>query len=416
VSRPLAGPPRGAATSEPVPVRPLILLGAAALASVATMRVADPLVPQVAQEFGVSAGEAAIITTAFALAYGVFQLIYGVLGDRFGKYRLVALATLASALTVSLAGLAGSLAMLGAARLVAGATAAAIVPLSMAFIGDHVPYANRQTVLARFMSGTLLGMIAGQVLGGILGDLLGWRAVFLLLGALFLLVGLMLQLELRSPRVPTPVLAGAISPASLAAGYGGLLRRPWVVIVLVTVFVEGFLFYGAFTFVGAYLRTRFALDYTVIGLLLGCMGIGGLLYTFTVRPLVRSWASAAWRWPAGSCWPWASSSPPPARSPPWPRRQQCSASASTCSTTRFRPMPPRWRPRPAGWPSRPSPTPCSWVRPAACGCAASWSTGRVHPGVSGVRRRPSRHRPRLRPAPPAPPRGLSASHSPQSAG
>ena len=287
MSRPPAGPPRGAATSEPVPVRPLILLGAAALASVATMRVADPLVPQVAQEFGVSAGEAAIITTAFALAYGVFQLIYGVLGDRFGKYRLVALATLASALTVSLAGLAGSLAMLGAARLVAGATAAAIVPLSMAFIGDHVPYANRQTVLARFMSGTLLGMIAGQVLGGLLGDLLGWRAVFLLLGALFLVVGLLLQLELRSPRVPTPVLAGAISPASLAAGYGGLLRRPWVVIVLVTVFVEGFLFYGAFTFVGAYLRTRFALDYTVIGLLLGCMGIGGLLYTFTVRPLVR---------------------------------------------------------------------------------------------------------------------------------
>jgi MFS transporter, YNFM family, putative membrane transport protein len=279
--------PAGPAPVAPVPVRPLILLGAAALASVATMRVADPLVPQVAQEFGVSAGEAAIITTAFALAYGVFQLIYGVLGDRFGKYRLVALATLASAFTVSLAGLAGSLAVLGAARLVAGATAAAIVPLSMAFIGDHVPYSNRQTVLARFMSGTLLGMIAGQVLGGILGDLLGWRAVFLLLGGLFLLVGLLLQLELRSPRVPAPILGGAISPASLVASYGGLLRRPWVVIVLVTVSVEGFLFYGAFTFVGAYLRARFALDYTVIGLLLGCMGIGGLVYTFTVRPLVR---------------------------------------------------------------------------------------------------------------------------------
>jgi MFS transporter, YNFM family, putative membrane transport protein len=277
----------GSAPAGAVAVRPVVLLGAAALASVATMRVADPLVPQVAQEFGVSAGEAAIITTAFALAYGVCQLVYGVLGDRFGKYRLVALATLVSALTVSLAGLAGSLAALGAARLVAGATAAAIVPLSMAFLGDHVPYANRQTVLARFMSGTLLGMIGGQVLGGILGDLLGWRAVFFLLGGLFLLVGLLLQVELRSPRVPTPVLGGAISPASLAAGYGGLLRRPWVLIVLVTVFVEGFLFYGAFTFVGAYLRARFALDYAVVGLLLGCMGIGGLLYTFSVRPLVR---------------------------------------------------------------------------------------------------------------------------------
>ena len=125
---------------EPSIVRPIVLLSAASFASVATMRVADPLLPQVAREFGVSAGDASIIATAFALAYGFCQLVYGVLGDRFGKYRLVTLATLASGLTVASAGFADSLGMLGAARLAGGATAAAIVPLSMAFIGDHVPY------------------------------------------------------------------------------------------------------------------------------------------------------------------------------------------------------------------------------------------------------------------------------------
>ena len=81
---------------EPSIVRPIVLLSAASFASVATMRVADPLLPQVAREFGVSAGDASIIATAFALAYGFCQLVYGVLGDRFGKYRLVTLATLAS--------------------------------------------------------------------------------------------------------------------------------------------------------------------------------------------------------------------------------------------------------------------------------------------------------------------------------
>ncbi|HYZ27349.1 MAG TPA: MFS transporter, partial [Geminicoccaceae bacterium] len=158
-------------------LRPIVLLSAASFASVATMRVADPLLPQVAREFGVSAGEASIIATAFALAYGFCQLVYGVLGDRFGKYRLVTLATLASALTVASAGFAGSLGMLGAARLAAGASAAAIVPLSMAFIGDHVPYEQRQTALARFLTGTILGIISGQVFGGVLGELVGWRAV-----------------------------------------------------------------------------------------------------------------------------------------------------------------------------------------------------------------------------------------------
>jgi YNFM family putative membrane transporter len=57
--------------------------------------------------------------------------------------------------------------------------------------------------------------------------------------------------------------------------------------VLATVFVEGFLFYGGFTFIGAYLRARFGLDYAVVGVLLGFVALGGLLYALTVRRLVR---------------------------------------------------------------------------------------------------------------------------------
>jgi predicted MFS family arabinose efflux permease len=272
---------------EPSIVRPIVLLSAASFASVATMRVADPLLPQVAGEFGVSAGEASIIATAFALAYGFCQLVYGVLGDRFGKYRLVTLATLASGVTVASAGFADSLGMLGAARLAGGTTAAAIVPLSMAFIGDHVPYERRQTALARFLTGTILGIISGQVLGGVLGQMVGWRAVFLLLGAVFLLIGALLLVEVRSTRVPPPLLTGSITPRSLAHRYAVLLRRPWTRIVLATVCAEAFLFYGAFTFVGAYLHDVFGLDYARVGLLLGCMGLGGLLYALSVRQLVR---------------------------------------------------------------------------------------------------------------------------------
>ena len=273
---------------EPSIVRPIVLLSAASFASVATMRAADPLLPQVAQEFGVSAGEASLIATAFALAYGFCQLVYGVLGDRFGKYRLVTLATLASALTVGSAAFADSLGMLGAARLAGGATAAAIVPLSMAFIGDHVPYERRQTALARFLTGTILGIVSGQVLGGVLGQMVGWRAVFLLLGALFLLIGALLLVEVRSTRVPPPLLTGSITVRSLVHRYAMLFRRPWARVVLVTVCAEAFLFYGAFTFVGAYLHGGFGLDYAIVGILLGFMGLGGLLYALSVRGLVRA--------------------------------------------------------------------------------------------------------------------------------
>ena len=269
-------------------VRPIVVLSTAAFASVATMRVADPLIPQIAGEFQVSFGDASVITTAFAISYGLCQLVWGALGDRVGKYRLVALMTLLSAATVALAGFADLLAAIGAARLAAGATAAAIVPLALAFIGDHVPYEQRQAVLGRFLTGTILGIIAGQTAGGVLGELFGWRGVFFLLGALFLVVGCLLTLELRSGRVPPPILSQASGPAAIVEGYAALLRRPWPRVILVTVAVEGFLFYGGFTFVGAWLHDRFALDYAMVGLLLGCMGLGGLTYAVSVRRLLRA--------------------------------------------------------------------------------------------------------------------------------
>ena len=62
--------------------------------------------------------------------------------------------------------LADSLAWLGLLRLLSGATAGAIIPLAMAYLGDVVAYEQRQTVLARFLSGQILGVIFGQDLPG----------------------------------------------------------------------------------------------------------------------------------------------------------------------------------------------------------------------------------------------------------
>ena len=57
------------------------------------MSVTGPLLPVIASEFGVSVGAAGIIVTAFAVPYGAFQIVFGPLGDRFGKLRMVAAAT-----------------------------------------------------------------------------------------------------------------------------------------------------------------------------------------------------------------------------------------------------------------------------------------------------------------------------------
>ncbi|MGI9490301.1 MAG: MFS transporter [Geminicoccaceae bacterium] len=276
------------AQSQAADGSPVFLLGVAAFASVATMRVADPLLPQIAAEFEVGAGDAAIISSAFTISYAIGQFIYGPLGDRFGKLKLIALMTTLSAFTVAAASLATSLQALGFLRLASGATAAAIVPLAMAFIGDHIAYQDRQATLARMLSGTIIGVIVGQVFGGLIGEQFGWRAVFPLLGAAFLTIGILLFRELGKNRLPPPKLTAAISLGSLVRGYIDLFSLPWARIIILTVFIEAFFFYGGFTFIGADLHQRFDLNYGMVGLILGFFGLGGLAYSFSVRRLVRT--------------------------------------------------------------------------------------------------------------------------------
>jgi MFS transporter, YNFM family, putative membrane transport protein len=280
-------PPPAAATlpvGAAVPARRSIgFLSAAAFVSAATMRVADPLLPQVAEEFAVTAGSASVVTTAFALAYGLCQIVWGPLGDRLGKLRVVMAALFASAIVVGASALAPSLPALGLCRLLSGITAAAIIPLSIAYIGDVVDYADRQTTLARYISGQILGLVFGQVIGGVLGQLLGWRHIFLILALCYLGVGTALwRLLRRSPSAGAPRHA----PPRVLASYAAVLANPWARIVLLAAFLEGFLFFGGFTYIGAFIREAYGLSFTLIGAILGCFGIGGFAYTFSVRTLV----------------------------------------------------------------------------------------------------------------------------------
>ena len=155
----------------PVPVDVLLPRGAIVALSVAafgsgmSLRVMDAMLPRLAAEFSLNLGAAASVITVFAVAYGLAQLLFGPLGDRFGKYRVVALGCLACALTTLACALAPSFGLLLLARTLAGATAASIIPLSMAWIGDVIAYERRQPVLARFLIGQILGLSGGVALG-----------------------------------------------------------------------------------------------------------------------------------------------------------------------------------------------------------------------------------------------------------
>ena len=110
----------------------------------------------------------------------------------------MAIACALSAVTVALCGLAPSLDSLTLARFASGATAAWILPISLAYIGDVVPYEQRQQVLAASSPAQMLGQLFGQAAGGIIGDYFGWRTVFFLLAACLALAAVALASELAT--------------------------------------------------------------------------------------------------------------------------------------------------------------------------------------------------------------------------
>ncbi|HFD16921.1 MAG TPA: MFS transporter [Rhodospirillales bacterium] len=247
------------------------------------MRVSEPVLPQLAELFAVPPGRASVVFSAYALAYGLAQILWGPVGDRMGKLATITVLTLASAVTTALVALAPGLQLLALGRFVSGLTVAGIIPLAMAWIGETVPYDRRQPVLARYLTGQILGVVGGQAAGGIVGGMFGWRAAFLLLALVFLLAGLALLPEFRRHDVRP---GRGVRTRATGGFYLSLLGRPWVRVVLLVVALEGAVFFGAFAYVGAYLRTVHGLDYGLVGSLIALFGAGGLLFVAGVGRLV----------------------------------------------------------------------------------------------------------------------------------
>ncbi len=267
--------------------RAVFLLSLAAFASAASLRATDTLLPQLAVEFSVSTGSAASVVTAFAISYGLLQAVYGPLGDKFGKYLMVCVATLVSALGTYACALAPTLDSLIIARFAAGATVGALIPLSMAWIGDVVAYEQRQALIARFLLGQILGTAFGQSVAGVLGEHFGWRAIFVVLALLYLIVGALLLLELR--RNPITRRAAGDARVTILAGLArmaGLLAHPWVGTVVATVFLEGMLMFGSIAFIPVHLQQRFSLGPAAAGAMVSAYAVGGVLYALSARRFV----------------------------------------------------------------------------------------------------------------------------------
>ncbi len=276
------------AHATPIPRGTVACLALAAFASGLSLRVNDALLPKLVEEFAISLGEASQVISVFATAYGLAQLLFGPLGDRFGKYRVIAWASMACAASAMLCALAPGFEALRLARAMAGATAAAIIPLSMAWIGDVVAYEQRQPVLAQFLIGQIVGLTAGVWLGGFAADNVTWRAPYFLLAGIFAAVGLALfAFNRRLPAHARSMKPGDGTPLHrVASEFAVVLSERWARVILALVFLEGMFLYGPFAFIATHVHQAFGLSLSKSGAVVMLFGLGGFVFAVSSRRLV----------------------------------------------------------------------------------------------------------------------------------
>jgi len=185
-----------AAPRTPYPVRPLTVVLLATFMNQFGVTAVSVAIPSIQRDLGSSYAAVQWVFAGYLLPLALLLVSGGRLGDVIGRRRSFLLGTAGFTLASGLAGLAGSVELLIAARVLQGIAAAVMAPQVLAVYRVLVPAKRRGPVLAAYASVVSLATISGPLLGGLLvqADIagLGWRSIFLInvpLGALAVLGG-----------------------------------------------------------------------------------------------------------------------------------------------------------------------------------------------------------------------------------
>lgn len=227
-----------------------------------------PALAAIGEALGVEGNRRQLVITVYLLGFGASQIFYGPLADRFGRKALLIGCMLSYTLFGTLAGLAGSMDLLLAARLFQGVAAGGTRVLVVAIVRDRF----HGSAMAQTMSLVMIIFIAIPVLAPALGQTLlafaGWRQIFILLAGYGLLLALWgglrmpetLASEDRRPLAAGPILAAIGETLSVRSSIGNTIASTLA-------------FGGLFAFIGSIQQIVFDTFARpeLIGLVFGCV-------------------------------------------------------------------------------------------------------------------------------------------------
>lgn len=272
-----SGPPpfsamTGIHVGSPAFRRVSLALFAAGFATFALLYHVQPLLPLLADGFGVAPAEAAL---ALSLATGflsVSLLLSGALADIFGRKPVMVASLTLSALLTLLTAVIPSWHGLLLARALFGVTLAGLPAVAMAYLGEEMHPNALDRAMGLYIAGSAMGGMAGRLVTGIVVDFLPWQVATIGIGLMGLLASLAVS---RSLPVSAKFERRSARPGGMFTALAAPLRRG----DLRLLFAQGFLLMGAFITIFNYMGFRlllppFDLPQSVVALIFSAYLLG----------------------------------------------------------------------------------------------------------------------------------------------
>jgi len=267
--------------------RPLLLSLTASIFFVfLDTRVVAALLPTMAKSFDITIPRAGLLVSAYMVGYALFQLVYAPVADRVGKIRVVLVTMVIFSVGTFACGFTTSFGLMIALRAITGAMGAAVFPMTIAYIGDTVPYDRRQATIGMLIAGASAANTLSAASGSFIATIFSWQWVFPVFGigaaACTVVLYIAARREYRVPANKTP----ALQTYSMA-----IKHRPLVRLILLSA-MEGGLYFGGAAYVSGLFSQRFGMSTLGIGLLISCLGASQLVSAYVLRRALRWWGEA----------------------------------------------------------------------------------------------------------------------------
>jgi MFS family permease len=199
------------------------------------------VLPSIKSDLLLSDFELGMLGNAFLVTYFVISPLFGRLGDRLSRTRLISAGVAAWSIATAGSGIAGSFTQLFAARATVGVGEAAYSAIAPSLISDYFPLRERGRAFSVFFVAIPVGAAIGFLLGGILEHAFGWRAAFYAVGIPGILLAL---LTLTAPNPPRGIQDEEVENPSSSR----TLREDLRILARIPTYVWTVVGYAAYTF------------------------------------------------------------------------------------------------------------------------------------------------------------------------